>query len=186
MRLVSQHFTVPAATPLRRWAALGACATVGLVGAAAAPAAASTYTVTGLGSLGFGTTIATGINSSGQITRESYLATEIPIRCSDRRLKACFTHPAHAFLWSNGTMTDLGTLGGLDSEGTAINDHGEVVGSSGTATGSSAFTDVNGAGMTAITTGGPEAINDNGEIAGGGSFPVAGTRATCLSRHSRI
>jgi probable HAF family extracellular repeat protein len=71
-------------------------------------------------------------------------------------------------------MTDLGTLGGLDSQGNAINDLGEVAGSSHTATGSSAFTDQNGV-MTAINTGGRAAVNDSGEIAGGGSFPVAGT-----------
>jgi probable HAF family extracellular repeat protein len=40
----------------------------------------------------------------------------------------CYTNPEHAFLWSAGTMTDLGTLGGLDSQGVAINDSGEVVG----------------------------------------------------------
>jgi uncharacterized membrane protein len=37
----------------------------------------------------------------------------------------------HSFFWSNGAMTDLGTLGsGLDSQGVAINDSGEVVGGS--------------------------------------------------------
>jgi probable HAF family extracellular repeat protein len=34
----------------------------------------------------------------------------------------------HAFLWSNGTMTDLGTLGGKYSHPTAISDRGQVVG----------------------------------------------------------
>jgi len=72
----------------------------------AAPAFASSYTVTGLGSLGFGTTVATAINASGQITGESYLGSEVQIPCTDRRHKGpCFTHPAHAFRWSDGTMT---------------------------------------------------------------------------------
>src|SRR5262249_7355676 len=34
----------------------------------------------------------------------------------------------HAFLWDNGTMIDLGTLGGTNSAANGINDLGQVVG----------------------------------------------------------
>jgi probable HAF family extracellular repeat protein len=157
---------------------LAALLSAGTLAAMAASALASSYTVTGLGSLGFGTTVATGINASGEITGRSYLGTEVQIPCSDRRHKGpCFTHPGHAFLWSNGTMTDLGTLGGLESQGNAINDLGEVVGTSGTTPGSTAestaFAD-NGV-MTTIDPGDATAINDSGEIAGEGPFAVVGT-----------
>ena len=40
-----------------------------------------------------------------------------------------------AFVWANGTIHDLGTLGGSSSSAVAINDRGEIAGWSTTTTG---------------------------------------------------
>ena len=77
-------------------------------------------TMTDLGSLDgpMGYSEAYGINAAGHVVGRSYGATG-----------------DHAFLWDAGTMTDLGTLGGYSSVGVGINDRGQVIGWSGTATG---------------------------------------------------
>jgi len=60
-----------------------------------------------------------GINDSGQVVGYSRTA----------------TGESHAFLWTDGVMKDLGTLGGTNSVAFGINDSGQVVGYSITATG---------------------------------------------------
>jgi probable HAF family extracellular repeat protein len=56
---------------------------------------------------------ATAINNEGQVVGSS---------------GDCTSGPRHALLWTNGTVTDLGNLGGLFNTATAINNHGQVVG----------------------------------------------------------
>jgi probable HAF family extracellular repeat protein len=69
------------------------------------------YAVTGLDTLGGNYGQALDINEAGQVV--GYAATGDGIN--------------HAFLWNNGTMIDLGTLGG-DSVAWSIDDLGQVVG----------------------------------------------------------
>ena len=79
--------------------------------------------MTDLGSLsGFNkglTSEARAINANGEITGVSEVI--ITVDNVSRRE----THP---FIWKNGTMTDLGTINGQPSAGTAINSYGHVVG----------------------------------------------------------
>ena len=123
------------------------------------------YTVTDLGTLGGSTSYADAINNNGQVTGDSYPSSGYP----------------HAFLYSNGVMTDLGTLGGDQASQTGgINAAGVVVGLSysPTSTAGEAFVYSNGTMAELATTPpgalyGATAINDAGQVVGAGLGPNA-------------
>ncbi len=91
------------------------------------------------------------------------------------------TPETHAVLWSNGQINDLGTLGGTQSLGAAVNDAGQVTGFTQNAipdpfsianlgTQTRAFLWQNGLMQDLNTLGGPDAfaqyVNNKGQVAG--------------------
>jgi probable HAF family extracellular repeat protein len=97
------------------------------------------------------------------------------------------TNLTHAFLYSSGVMTDLGTLGGSYSAGYSINDSGQVTGNattSGSAIGR-AFLYSNGVMTDLGTLGGlgsiGRSVNSNGQATGSASTGRNGDHAFLYS-----
>src|SRR5437879_6615602 len=78
----------------------------------AAPAAAQKSSITDLGDLGGGASIATSVNDRGQVAGASLLDSKTE----------------RGFIWQDDVMTEIGTLGGTHSVAYAINNRGQVVG----------------------------------------------------------
>jgi probable HAF family extracellular repeat protein len=76
-----------------------------------------------LGTLGGNQSAGIGVNNAGQVTGWALN----PIPDSWGLACPCGTQ-SRAFLWQNGVMRDLGTLGGPDSFGQYVNDGGHVAG----------------------------------------------------------
>ena len=94
--------------------AMAACAALYIVddGVKASGAAAATYSITDLGSLGGGRTTPMGINNRGAVVGFSNTAEGL----------------ARAFLYRAASLVDLGTLGGDESFAYRVNDNGVIVG----------------------------------------------------------
>jgi probable HAF family extracellular repeat protein len=125
-----------------------------------------------LGTLGTGTdAFAMAINEQGQVIGISY-TNSTPNAVTTQ----CSTGPIPTqdpFLWENGEMIDLGTLGGTCGLPSWINNFGEVVGSSDLAGDQNAhaflWTKRNGMqdlGTLGGSSSGPSMINDLGEVVG--------------------
>ena len=94
--------------------------TTGLTRTTQAAVALPQYVVVDLGTLGGSMSFAQAINNYGQIVGGSSLPGD-PVDALGNPI-------VHAFLYSNGLLTDLGTLGGDSSYANAINDAGQVAG----------------------------------------------------------
>jgi len=122
--------------------------------------------MTDLGTLGGFASFGWGINNVGQVTGASeYHPISFTLAPGESYTDS------HAFLYSNGAMADLGTLGGHSSAGMGINDAGQVTGWSQVIGGSAhAFLYSDGTMTDLGTLGGHQsnafAINNAGQVTG--------------------
>jgi probable HAF family extracellular repeat protein len=82
-----------------------------------------------LGTLGGTASFAATLNDRGQVIGEALNNVSDPLSILGSGDGTTFTQ-TRAFLWQNGKMTDLGTLGGPDSWAMFVNDRGQIAGAS--------------------------------------------------------
>jgi probable HAF family extracellular repeat protein len=121
-----------------------------------------------LGTFGGNESYAWSVNDRGQVV--GFASNTTPDQFSGS-VFAWGATQTHAFLWQNGRMLDLGTLGGPDSDALVINDHGQITGMSMTSSGAvDPFIWENGKMIDLGTLGGtygyPNMINARGQIIG--------------------
>jgi probable HAF family extracellular repeat protein len=124
-----------------------------------------------LGTLGGKDSSIQAVSRWGYITFPMYYPDAINTRGQIVGASATGAGDQHAFMWQNGKMRDLGTLGGKDSSALAINDQGQIVGQSTLPSGiQHAFVWQNGRMTDLGTLGGTTsfagAINERGQIVG--------------------
>ena len=125
-----------------------------------------------LGTLGGTDAVALYVNTQGLIVGESYTSSSVPPPTPE-----CGGSPLtlHAFIWENGQMTDLETLGGSCASAFALNNRGQVVGGATIAgdTESHAFLWEHGVMKDLGTLGGTHSyagwLNDSGKVVGAAS-----------------
>lgn len=144
--------------------------------------------ILGLGTLGGNCSTAYSVNSRGQVVgmalnavpEDPDLATSISVDCPA-------STQARAFLWQNGSMQDLGTLGGNDAAAGQVNEGGQIVGISYTDTTpnpavhpflwqNGVMTDLGSLGgslavLGGIGVGGTRVLNDSGQVVGQSTLP---------------
>jgi probable HAF family extracellular repeat protein len=139
--------------------------------------------LTDLGTLGGPCSFGLVINDPGQITGYSF-TNDVPNPTTGIPTVA-------PFLWDRGRMINLGTLGGVFGFGTAVNNHGQVVGFSDVAgdLGTRAFFWERGVLTDIGTLGGnyseAEWINDAGQVAGKADL-ADGTHHAFLWKHGKM